>query len=146
MRVPVLQAAKHLCKKSKWEYSNLELQKILYIAHMFHLGAEGSPLVNGNFEAWEYGPVHPDLYQVLKIFGARPVSKSFPVFELIEDIEQGSEMLWLDDAAKVFPPGNGPHLVAITHREHSAWSRHYRPGVKGIVIPNESIIEEYQYF
>jgi uncharacterized phage-associated protein len=51
MAVSVASAAKRLCEKTGWTLSNLELQKILYIAHMFHLGETGQPLVPGHFEA-----------------------------------------------------------------------------------------------
>ncbi len=62
MTIDVLQAAKYLAKRSKWEYSNLELHKILYIAHMIYLGDERYPLLEAKFEAWNYGPVIPYLY------------------------------------------------------------------------------------
>ncbi|RWO77206.1 type II toxin-antitoxin system antitoxin SocA domain-containing protein [Mesorhizobium sp.] len=67
MTLHVLSAAKHLAKQSGWSLSNLELQKILYLAHMFYLGRTGEPLVSGHFEAWDYGPVHPDLYHRVKV-------------------------------------------------------------------------------
>lgn len=79
--VLAIQAAKHPCEQSRWRYSNPEMQKILYIAHMFLLGAEGSPIVSGNFEAREFGPLHPELCHVLKVLGARPVSKSCGLFD-----------------------------------------------------------------
>jgi len=38
MTVSASAAAKRMCERSGWTLSNLELQKLLYIAHMFHLG------------------------------------------------------------------------------------------------------------
>jgi len=47
---------------------------------MFRLGRTGSiPLVNGRFEAWDYGPVNPELYQRLKIYDAASVRNIFRV-------------------------------------------------------------------
>lgn len=38
MTVSVLAAAKRLAQRSNWSLSNLELQNILYLAHMFYMG------------------------------------------------------------------------------------------------------------
>ena len=60
MAVSALSAGKRLGKHSGWTLSNLAMQKLLYIAHMYHLGMyDATPLVTGHFEAWDYGPVHP---------------------------------------------------------------------------------------
>lgn len=53
--------------------SNLSLQKLLYFAHGLFLIARGSPLVSGYFEAWEYGPVHPQVYGAFKAAGNQPI-------------------------------------------------------------------------
>ena len=68
MAIDTFQAAKYLAKKSGWKYTNLELQKLLYIAHMIHLGKTGEPLFEDAFEAWNYGPVIPGLYYFLKSY------------------------------------------------------------------------------
>ena len=49
MTIDVLQAAKCLGRMSSWRFSNLELQKIIYICHMLYLGQQGEPLVKGDF-------------------------------------------------------------------------------------------------
>ena len=49
MSVHVLQAAKFAAGRSGWTLSNLALQKIIYVAHMLHLGTHGRPLVKGGF-------------------------------------------------------------------------------------------------
>lgn len=56
------------------ELSNLALQKLLYLAHAIYLIQEGRPLLSGYFEAWQYGPVHPGVYQAFKAYGAKPIS------------------------------------------------------------------------
>lgn len=53
--------------------TNLALQKLLYFAHGHFLVRSGKPLVNGSFEAWQYGPVHPAIYHEFKIHGADPI-------------------------------------------------------------------------
>ena len=144
MSISILEAAKHLGKQSGWSLSNLKMQKILYIAHMHHLGNFNSPLVQGLFEAWDYGPVHPDLYHRAKVFGADPVGNIFRSFENLEG--SGSEKRILDAAAKQLAGISSAQLIATTHREGGAWAKHYVPGVRGIEIPNEDILEEYREF
>lgn len=142
MTVPVLAAAKRLAAQSGWSLSNLEIQKLLYLAHMFHLGRTGGqPLVTGHFEAWDYGPVHPVVYQHVKVFGANPVGN---VFHSVPDVHDGLEVELLDDAVRKLSHLSPARLVAITHSPSGAWSRHYKPGYRGIIIPNEDILQEYR--
>lgn len=72
MAITTRQATKLICNISGWSVSNLQLQKILYISHMYNLGVtEGDPLITDNFEAWDYGPVIPTLYHEVKGFGSK---------------------------------------------------------------------------
>ena len=140
MPVSVLQAAKYMGKLSNWSLSNLEMQKLLYIAHMFHLGDHNNPLVHGNFEAWDLGPVHPVLYHQAKVFGARPVEN---IFRSVSSLKDGTERNMLDETIKELEDLTGPDLVAITHWEKGAWAKNYKPGVRNIIIPNTDILDEY---
>ena len=140
MAIPVTCAAKRMCERSGWSISNLELQKILYLAHMYHLGIHDAPLISGHFQAWDYGPVQPIIYYKLKIFGASPVRN---IFRSVRDIEGGSEIDMLDAAVEQLsnaPPGK---LVTLTHWERGAWAKNYILGVKNIGIPDEDIKQEY---
>jgi len=49
--------------------TNLSLQKLVYFAHGLMIVRNDRPLVDGYFEAWEYGPVHPLLYSAFKSAG-----------------------------------------------------------------------------
>jgi uncharacterized phage-associated protein len=140
--VSVLSAASHLANRSGWTLSNLKLQKILYVAHMFHLGRNnGAPLVHGLFEAWDYGPVHPDLYRRAKIFGSDPVEN---IFHGYPELEAGSERAILDEAYESLGSAAPGRLVNATHRKGGAWETNYVPGILHCIIPNEDILREYQ--
>lgn len=54
--------------------TNLALQKLLYFAHALFLVERKQPLVSGYFEAWQYGPVHPTVYQAFKGAGDQPIT------------------------------------------------------------------------
>ncbi|MBN9245177.1 MAG: DUF4065 domain-containing protein [Mesorhizobium sp.] len=142
MTVPVLSAARRLAERSGWSLSNLELQKILYLAHMFYLGRHGGePLVPGYFEAWDYGPVHPSLYHRAKIFGSDPVGN---VFHEAPELPAGPEREILDEAYDSLGKAGPGRLVNATHRRGGAWDTHYVPGERHCIIPNADILREYQ--
>lgn len=141
MPVSALASAKRLCERSGWTLSNLDVQKLVYLAHMFNLGRTGHPLVDGHFQAWEYGPVHPALYHRVKVFGSDPVQN---VFHTIRDLDDGSaEARILDEIGESLAGYPSGRLVAITHWDKGAWAKNYTPGARFIVIPNDDIKEEY---
>ena len=131
MAVHALSAARSLCELRDWTISNLALQKILYIAHMFHLGRTGAPLISEQFEAWDYGPVVPEVYRRVRGFGSERIRN---VFHWVPGVPEGSSEMQLiheaADATKGMTPGR---LVSITHSENGAWYKCYKPGYRGIV-------------
>ena len=141
MSIHVLSATKYIAECSGWSMSHLRIQKIIYLTHMFHLGREnGTPLIDGFFEAWDYGPVHPTLYHEAKIFGAdavRNIFRSQPVLGKCREKE------YLDVLYSKLKDFSGGQLVTITHHEEGAWSKNYIPGARGVIIPNEDIVAEY---
>lgn len=140
MTVNVLTAAKHMAERSEWSLSNLQLQKLIYLAHMFYLGRTGRPLVHGSFEAWDYGPVHPQLYHVAKVFGSDPVRD---VFGPVGDISGTPEGNILDEAYDALGHTRPGQLVNATHKAGGAWDVNYIPGARRIIIPNEDILSEF---
>lgn len=135
-----LKAAKTLCELSDWSLSNLRLQKILYIANRVHLGRSGKQLVDSPFEAWDYGPVSPEVYKECKMYGSKPVKHGFL---LVNSYKEGEEYERLSEAYSILKDISGGQLVNMTHANGGAWAQVYRPGVKGIKIPVELIEEEF---
>lgn len=140
MTVSVLSAAKRLGETSGWTLTNLHMQKMCYIAHMFHLGIEGTPLVDGHFEAWAYGPVHPVLYDKLKIFGPNPVTRA-PFRSQPNMSDNNSGVKYLDSAVRQLQRNQ---LVAIAHWEKGAWAKNYNPERRNVIISNDDIVEEFR--
>lgn len=142
MAVSALSAARTLCELRDWGISNLALQKILYIAEMYHLGTTGQPLLREDFEAWDYGPVVPDVYSQAKGFGSGPVRN---VFHWVPSVPPGtSEYDVLSQVAEMTKPFSAGQLVDITHWVDGAWARHYHSTGRGITIPKADIAEEYR--
>lgn len=134
--------AKYIAEQSNWGVSNLELQKLMYLAQMIHMGRyEGKPLFEGSFQAWDLGPVEPSLYHRAKIFGSSPVKDIFVNAKTFKSEDYRRKVM--DDVCKRFLKYSGGELVEITHWDEGAWAKHYLPGVKGIRIPDESIKAEY---
>jgi uncharacterized phage-associated protein len=52
----------------------MKLQKLVFFTHADYLVRTGRPLLKQEFEAWDYGPVIPSLYQEFKRFGDQPIT------------------------------------------------------------------------
>lgn len=136
-----LTAARYMCERSDWTLTNLKLQKMLYLAQMLHLGTTEERLLNGTFEAWDYGPVLPSVYKEVKTFGGGPIRYMYVGSDKIPD-DQRRKML--DDAYVQLSQKTAGQLVNITHWSGGAWAKNYKSGARGIVIPDADIIAEYQ--
>ena len=141
MSVSSIDAGKTLCELSNWTMSNLRLQKVLYIAHMFHLGLHAQPLVNDGFQAWNYGPVSPNLYHHAKGYGSDSIGNVFGRYAGVP--QETSEHTLLNHVVHDTKDMTGGQLVAITHWKRGAWQKVYRPGMRHTPIPDELIEQEY---
>lgn len=141
MTIPTQAAAKKICQLGNWKVSNLKLQKILYLAHQVYLGRNnGEPMIDGMFEAWDYGPVVPSLYHDVKMFGKDAIQD---VFFLAGDEEKSPEGMYLEEACHKLLPLSAAQLVAATHIKGGAWDLCYSHGYSNTIIPNEKILKEY---
>ena len=131
--------ANYFIDKAKREgdpVDHLKLQKLIYLAHGWHIALHpnGDPLVdNENPEAWKYGPVFASVYHDLKENGAKPIR------DLIEqvDVDANAHTLrihtpsikasdhdvcrLLDKVLEKFGNFTGLELSDMTHRRGSPW-------------------------
>lgn len=141
MTSSIMSVARTLGQLSGWSLSNLQMQKVAYIAEMMYLGRTGGvPLIFENWQAWDYGPVQPDLYHKAKVYGTSPVRDIFHA----QSLPPGStEWKAVSDAYNAMRQMTAGQMVAVTHRPGGAWATHYRAGRRGIPIPKSDIRQEY---
>lgn len=121
--------------------TNLSLQKLLYLSHMVHLGRHGEPLATNVFQAWDYGPVEPELYHKLKAYGSSHIPVSvLPGQVYAEDCAERSS---IEEVVGELRGASPRRLVSITHWKDGAWARNYQPGIRGVEIPNSDILKEF---
>jgi len=117
--------------------TNLKLQKILYFAQAYYLAKFNKPLFSNNIEAWEYGPVIPDVYRKFKKYGSNSIILEEDESSLSEkDKEILSKEIW-----ETFGGYSVSRLVDITHA-HTPWKDAYASEDK--IISNKSLGEYYR--
>lgn len=68
--------------------SNLKLQKILYLIQAYSLIQTKRPCFSEDIEAWDFGPVIPDVYRKYKQFGSTDIQVRC---RSLEEIQKGFE-------------------------------------------------------
>lgn len=133
MAISSIDAGKTLCELSGWSISNLQLQKLLYIANMYHRAEEGISLINERFEASPLGPVEPKLYRYAEGFGNNPVRN---IFFMKKGAKEGSsEYEYLKEVIDVAGKKSNAELVSFTQWENGAWyARRYGKKCKSSML------------
>jgi uncharacterized phage-associated protein len=115
----------------------MQIQKLVYLAHGWNLAVTGETLIEGWFEAWDWGPVNRPLYEALRKFGADPVDRllywgeDLPLFGsdndgpvAIEDLI-GEEREVVDRTWKIYGKYEAFQLSALTHESGTPWDMVY---------------------
>lgn len=141
MTTSIMQVARTLGVMSNWSLSNLEMQKICYISEMIFLGRTAAPLIFEDWQAWNYGPVQPDLYHKVKVFGNGHVKDIFHAHPLNPGTPEYDALKYAFSSMRAMTPGQ---MVSVTHRPNGAWAKHYKSSAKGVRIPKHDIADEYK--
>ncbi len=94
--------------------SNLKLQKLCYYAQGFHLALRGQPFFPEPIEAWQHGPVVPELYHAYKQYGGGAIPVPTDVDSSCFDQEQRE---LLDEVYSVYGQYSAWKLRNMTHEE-----------------------------
>lgn len=155
-----------LAKDSGQEITPLKIQKLVYIAHGYHLAFtarnEGKArlLVDDEFaEAWEFGPVFPSLYYCFKHFGGDPITspareikftivagethRNLDIPQIKDDDEFACALL--DKIWEVYGSYTGYQLSSITHKDGSPWDKARKRG-KGVKNAHIKTKDKKEYY
>ena len=157
MSYDALAVANYLVTHADPPLTNMALQKILYFAEGRYLAEHGEPLFENSIEAWEYGPVVPDVYHAFKNFGSKPITE--PAATLVTDgrtrtwrwvtpelpatPEAEADRAFLDKILEDYGRRTAVNLMAESHRAGGPWARAYRPDARSVEIPVETMREYF---
>jgi len=139
---PAITVARYViehCNSTGRTISNLKLQKILYFVQAEFLVSKGEPCFRERIEAWDFGPVIPEVYHHYKVYG----SASIPcIAEQLYSPFSDEDQKLIDDIVDECAKYSASALVEITHRQ-APWRDAYRPNTNAL-ISNESIKEFFK--
>jgi uncharacterized phage-associated protein len=139
----------------KGQLDPMKLQKLVYFAHGWHLAIEDRPLTRQLFEAWQFGPVIPDLYRAFKSYGAGNVTEYATKFSPVhahpitprirddQDRDASAAMDIVNDVWGVYGAYSATKLSNATHMDGTPWAKWYDPSKQSVVIPNQDIREYF---
>lgn len=131
----------------------MKVVKLVYIAHGWHLGLTGKPLLNEVAQAWKYGPVVPSVYNEFKSYQSKPITQvawSLAPSGELNDYPLSDEALvpFLERIWDVYKGYTGTDLSALTHQENTPWYETWNLGGGkdnlGAPIPNPLIERHYK--
>lgn len=115
---------------------NMKINKMLYYAQGFSLAKLGRALFDEDIQAWDYGPVIPEVYRAFKCCGSKAIGE--PTSEFDESKLKSDELNLLIDVFSAYGRYTGWALKEMTHVKGGPWDRVYEPG-KNRVIDTESM-------
>ena len=137
----VANAFLRLSQRDTQPLTNMQLQKLVYIAHGYNLALFDEPLIEDQVKAWQWGPVIPPLYNRLKKYGAGVIDGE--VKDAVTIDPASNEGRVIEQVWQSYKGFTGAQLSAITHQEGSPWSATWAVDKFG-VIDNSLIAEHYK--
>ena len=110
------------CVHDKCPISNLQLQKILYYIQKDFL-SRGNPIFGDAVEAWQFGPVVPNVYYYFCGFGAMPITTAYDNISVMNNDKK-----YIDPIVEKKRILNPWDMVDETHKKDGAWDVTYKNG------------------
>lgn len=105
-------------KKDGKQLSIMQLLKLVYISHGWHLEMRGAPLFGNKIEAWQHGPVIPDVYHA---FRSQGVSVSKEVAGFPASVFPPEYVNFLEQIYSLYGGKGAFQLSEMTHVKGGPW-------------------------
>lgn len=118
--------------------SNLQLQKILYYIQSEFLQSRNNVAFDDDIEAWQFGPVVPNVYYYFCGYGAMKIMNYYD-----EDFSLNYEDRQIIDKIIIEKRDMDPwQLVEETHRAGGAWDKTYKKGFGNREVISIALIKQ----
>lgn len=125
------------CTNEDKPISNMQLQKILYFIQLDYLKRFDKPVFSDEIEAWQFGPVVPNVYYYFSGFGSMTIPLVFSDYNISPDDKININKI-VEVKRELFPWD----MVKDTHKEGGPWDLIYKNGKgKRNIIPMDLIKE-----
>ncbi len=131
-----------LAQQEGKKLTNMQLQKLVYIAQGYNLALLDQCLYFNNTHAWQWGPVIPNLYKKLQRYGPGFVSNRI---NILKDVVSSIPVKSKEIIAAVwdsYGSYTGEQLSSITHQSDSPWSVTWAEK-RFSIIPIKRITDHY---
>jgi len=126
--------------------SNLQLQKLVYIAHGYLLGWRQRPLISKPVEAWSYGPVIESIYHQFKPWRDQKIPVPPPSLTSSAIDSDADALGVIDGVLNLYGNLGAMELVNLTHQNGTPWAQvwnhHGGNRFYSVEIP-DSLIQEH---
>lgn len=123
------------------DLSNMKINKLLYYAQGYYLQKYGDVMFDDPIEAWEHGPVVPDVYRRYKACGDAPVSECDESRAAIVPPE-AADILF--EVARQYGRYTASALRSMTHVIGGPWDQVYRNKARHLEITVPVIRQYFQ--
>ncbi|MGI6777140.1 MAG: type II toxin-antitoxin system antitoxin SocA domain-containing protein [Acetivibrionales bacterium] len=124
----------------------LKVQKLVYYSQAWMLSMFDRIIFNEDFQAWQHGPVMPEMYVYFKNLGYNS-NDSLPKVNSLNYIFDENEKLVLEFVWNVYGKYDGKYLEKITHSEEPwqiAWEDREEVDKGNSIITKESMRQYYK--
>lgn len=136
----------HYANDTGKKLTPMQLIKLVYVANGWSLALLNRPLINEQVQAWQYGPVIPNVYRAFNRFGSAPVteyaSDKATKLEYVAALDEEERRL----IAAVVNSYGHMHAFQLSNKMHepgTPWSKTYSANGPYSVISPDLIKEHF---
>ena len=120
----------------------IRLQKLVYFTHGWHLALYNEPLTDELPQAWSWGPVFPDIYDVTKKYGSQPIYEHVSETTIQSD---DTRIHLLEKVWKIYNKYSDVQLSSLA-REDGSWhiTRKKYPNRRNVSIDDDTIEQAFK--
>jgi uncharacterized phage-associated protein len=130
-----------VARERKKKLTNMQLQKLAFIANGFSLAILGRPLYYQENRAWQFGPVVPELYKRLQRFGKGDVTEEINSTDELDP--NSKEMDLIRSVFDAYRQKTAFTLTKLINKPGTPWNKIWKEDPYGI-IPQRLIRKHYR--
>jgi len=134
-------------KRDIIDITPMKLLKLVFLAHGWSYAFGTVPLVSQQPQAWQYGPVYPEIYDAIRKYGSAIVTGRIENEETELPYEanlSAGQIDVIDKVLRTYGKRAAFDLSTITHRKDSPWYKAMNSSGVYSIIPAEIMKAYYQ--